>query len=207
MGVDMKIIKDVEQGSDEWKALRLGKVTASKMKDVMSNGRGGAPSKMAETYMIELIAERLTGEEKPFFENDAMKWGTKTEPLARAMFEMREGLEVEEVAFIERDDDTGVSPDGLIDDDGMVEIKCPTTTTQIKRALSDDYAAEYNDQIQMQLWVSGRKYCYFLSFDPRLECAAGYLLQKVERDEVYIAEMEKKTNAFVLKMNELMEKL
>ena len=203
----MKIIKDVVQGSDEWKALRLGKVTASKMKDVMSNGRGGAPSKMAETYMIELIAERLTGEEKPFFENDAMKWGTKTEPLARAMFEMREGLEVEEVAFIERDDDCGISPDGLIGDDGLIEIKCPTTTTQVRRALSDDYAADYKDQIQMQLWVSKRKYCYFLSFDPRLECAAGYLLQKVERDEEYIAKMEEKTKAFVLAMSEIFKKI
>ena len=203
----MKIIKDIEQGTDEWKALRLGKVTASKMKDVMSNGRGGAPSKMAETYMIELIAERLTGEAKPFFENDAMKWGTKTEPLARAMFELREGLEVEEVAFIEHDNDVGMSPDGLIGGDGLIEIKCPTTTTQIKRALSDDYAADYKDQIQMQLWVSGRKYCYFLSFDPRLECAAGYLLQKVERDEEYIAKMEEETTAFVLAMNEIVKKI
>lgn len=203
----MKIIKDVRQGSEEWKALRLGKVTASKMKDLMSNGRGSAPSKMAETYMIELIAERLTGEEKPFFENDAMRWGTETEPLARAMFEMREELEVEEISFVEHNDDIGMSPDGFVCDDGLIEIKCPTTTTQIKRALSDDYAADYKDQIQMQLWVSDRKYCYFLSFDPRLECAAGYLLQKVERDEAYIVEMKKKTTAFVSTMLELMNKL
>lgn len=203
----MNIIKNIEQGSEEWKALRLGKVTASRMKDVMSNGRGGAVSKTAESYMMELIAERLTGESKPFFENDAMKWGTATEPQARAMFELNEGLDVEEVAFIEYDDFVGMSPDGLIGDDGLIEIKCPTTTTQIKRALSDNYAADYKDQIQMQLWVSERKYCYFLSFDPRLDCEAGYLLQKVERDEEYISKMTEKTRAFVTKINELIDQL
>ena len=203
----MNIIKDMEQGSEAWKAMRLGKVTASKMKDVMTNGRGNSPSKMAETYMMDLIAERLTGESKPFFENDAMKWGTATEPQARAMFEIQEGLDVEEVAFIEYDDYIGMSPDGLIGDDGLIEIKCPNTSTQIKRALSDDYAADYKDQIQMQLWVSNRKYCYFLSFDPRLDCAAGYLLQKVERDELYIEEMTLKTSKFIIKMNELLSAL
>ena len=203
----MNIIKDMVQGSAEWRAMRLGKVTASNMKNVMSNGRGGALSKMSETYMMDLIAERLTGESKPFFENDAMRWGTETEPQARAMFEIQEGVEVEEVAFIEYDDYTGVSPDGLIGDDGLIEIKCPNTATQIKRALSDDYAADYKDQIQMQLWVSGRQYCYFLSFDPRLDCAAGYLLQKVERDEEYIKKMAEKTTAFITKMNELLNTL
>ena len=203
----MNIIKDMEQGSEAWKQMRLGKVTASKMKDVMSNGRGGALSKMSETYMMDLIAERLTGESKPFFENDAMRWGTETEPQARAMFELQEGLEVEEVAFIEYDDYVGMSPDGLIGDDGLIEIKCPNTSTQIKRALSSDYAADYKDQIQMQLWVSNRKYCYFLSFDPRLDCAAGYLLQKVERDEEYILKMTEKTLAFINKMNELLSVL
>ena len=203
----MNIIKDMEQGSEAWKAMRLGKVTASKMKDLMSNGRGTALSKMSETYMMDLIAERLTGESKPFFENDAMRWGTETEPQARAMFELREGFDVEEVAFIEYDDYVGMSPDGLIGDDGLIEIKCTNTSTQIKRALSDDYAADYKDQIQMQLWVSNRKYCYFLSFDPRLDCAAGYLLQKVERDEEYILKMTEKTLAFVNKMNELLSVL
>ena len=203
----MNIIKDMEQGSEAWKAMRLGKVTASKMKDLMSKGRGSAVSKTAETYMMDLIAERLTGESKPFFENDAMRWGTETEPQARAMFELREGHEVEEVAFIEYDDNVGMSPDGLIGDDGLIEIKCPNTSTQIKRALSDNYAADYKDQIQMQLWVSGRQYCYFLSFDPRLDCAAGYLLQYVERDEEYIELMASKTEIFISKMNEILNTL
>ena len=204
-GANMNIITTVEQGSAEWLEMRLGKITASKMKDVMTNGRGSSPSKTSESYMMELIAEKLTGESKPFFENDAMRWGTETEPQARSMFELREGLDVQEVAFIEEGEHLGVSPDGLIGEDGLIEIKCPTTTTQIKRALSDNYAADYKDQIQMQLWISGRKYCYFLSFDPRLDCDAGYLLQKVERDEEHIEKMIAKTEAFIIKMKELLK--
>lgn len=203
----MNIIKEMEQGTDEWLALRIGKVTASKMSDVLSKGRGTAPSKMAETYMMELLAERLTGESKPFFENDAMRWGTETEPQARFMYELKSGNKVEEVAFIERDEFTGVSPDGLIGDDGMIEIKCPTTITQIKRALTNDYSKDYYAQIQMQLWVAERQWCDFLSFDPRLDVGAGYLLQRVERDEEFIKNMEEKTAAFIAKMNELYNQL
>lgn len=203
----MIIIRDFEQGSQSWLDRKRGKVSASKAKDLNTNGRGGKPSKTSESYMMELISERLTGESKPFFENDAMKWGTETEPQARAMFELREGLEVEEVAFVERNEWLGISPDGLIGDDGLIEIKCPNTATQIRRALSDDYSADYKDQIQMQLMVTERQYCYFLSFDPRLDCDAGYLLQKVERDEKYIEEMEVKTKAFISKMKELLKKL
>ena len=200
----MNIITEMEQGSAEWLALRLGKVTASRMKDVLSKGRGTAQSKTAETYMMELLCERLTGESKPFFENDAMKWGTETEPQARAMYSVNNNfVDVKEVAFVEHNDQIGISPDGLIGDDGLLEIKCPNTTTQLKRALSDDYSSDYKAQIQMQLWVTEREWCDFVSFDPRLECAAGYLQQRVMRDEEYIEEMKTKVYAFIEKMNEL----
>ena len=101
----MKIIETCEQGSAEWLAMRLGKVTASKVSDVLSKGRGSAPSKMSETYMIELIAEVLTGNSKPFFENDAMRWGTETEPQARAMYAVNNDfVDVKEVAFVEHNE-------------------------------------------------------------------------------------------------------
>lgn len=202
----MEIIKHVEQGSQEWLDMRLGKVTASKVKDVLTKGKGSAPSKTAETYMMDLLAEILTGESKPFFENDAMRWGTETEPQARSMYELQQDVEVEEVAFIKLDEYVGVSPDGLVGEDGLVEIKCPTTTTQLKRALTDDYSADYKAQIQMQLWVSGRKWCDFVSFDPRLNCDASFLIQRVERDEDYIKEMELKVNDFVDKLIDLVER-
>ena len=203
----MKIIKDVVQGSEAWHSMRLGKVTASRMADVISKGRGNAPSKTSETYMIELITEIITGSAKPFFENDAMRWGTDTEDQARAMYELNSGNEVEEVAFIEYSEYIGVSPDGLIGDDGLLEIKCPTSTTQIKRALSDSYSEDYKSQIQMQLWVSGREWCDFLSFDPRIDCDASYLLERVYRDEGFIADMALKTISFVENMLEQLNKL
>lgn len=204
----MKIIETCKQGSEEWLSMRLGKITASRVKDVLTKGRGSSPSKTAESYMMELIAEILTGESKPFFENDAMRWGTEKEPQARSMYEVNNGfVKVKEVAFIEHNNQIGISPDGLIGDDGLLEIKCPNTTTQIKRALSEDYSEEYKSQIQMQLWVTEREWCDFVSFDPRLDCDASYLQQRVYRDEPYIKEMKIKVYAFVERMNELIEKL
>ena len=204
----MKIITTCEQGSEEWLSMRLGKITASRVKDVLTKGRGNTPSKTAESYMVELIAEILTGESKPFFENDAMRWGTETEPQARSMYEVNNGfVAVEEVAFVEHNEKIGISPDGMVGDDGLLEIKCPNTTTQIKRALSDDYSSDYKAQIQMQLWVTEREWCDFVSFDPRLDCEAGYLQQRVFRDEEYIEEMKTKVYAFVEKMDELIERL
>ena len=204
----MNIITTCEQGSDEWLSMRLGKITASRVKDVLTKGRGNTPSKTAEGYMVELIAEILTGESKPFFENDAMRWGTETEPQARSMYEVNNGfVSVVEVAFVEHNEQVGISPDGLIADDGLLEIKCPNTTTQIKRALSDDYSSDYKAQIQMQLWVTEREWCDFVSFDPRLDCEAGYLQQRVFRDEEYIEEMKVKVYAFVEKMNALIKQL
>ena len=204
----MNIITELEQGSAEWHRLRLGKVTASRMSDVLSKGRGKAPSKTAETYMMELIAERLTGEAKPFFENDAMRWGTETEPQARSMYEVNNNfVSVDEVAFIEHSEFVGVSPDGLIGEDGMLEIKCPTTITQIKRALTYDYSEDYKAQIQMQLWVAQREWCDFVSFDPRIDCDASFLQQRVYRDEEFIDNMKVVTTSFVERMNEIYNQL
>ena len=203
----MEIITSMEQGSQEWLEMRLGKVTASRMKDVLTNGRGGNPSKTAESYMIELIAERLTGESKPFFENDAMRWGTETEPQARAMYELESGNDVEEVAFIIKDEYVGVSPDGLIGKDGMLEIKCPTTSTQVRRALSGEYHNDYIAQIQAQLWVAEREWCDFVSFDPRLDCGASFLIERVNRDHLFISIMEEKTAVFIENMKIALSKI
>ncbi len=203
----MEIIKDIEQGSQAWLDLRIGKLTASKVADIMANGRGGKPSAKTETYMIDLLSELLTGEPKPFFENDAMRWGTETEPQARAMYELINNCEVEEVAFIKLNERVGVSPDGLVGEGGLIEIKCPTTATQVRRALSKEYHTDYKAQIQMQLWVSGREWCDFVSFDPRLNCDASYLQERVYRDEEYIKEMEKRIAQFVEELNEKLKAL
>jgi putative phage-type endonuclease len=204
----MRIIESMEQGSQEWLELRLGKVTASKFSDVMTNGRGGKPSVTAKSYMVKLVAEMLRGEPMPFFENDAMRWGTETEPQARAMYELKNNTEVKEVAFVELNEFVGVSPDGLVGEDGLLEIKCPNTETQIKRFLDGvGLPKDYEAQVQGQLWVTGRKWCDFVSFDPRIDVEASYIQTRVYRDEEYIAKLEEKVTAFVEEMKEMINKL
>lgn len=204
----MKIIESVQQGSQDWLELRLGKVTASKFSDVMTNGRGNKPSVTAKSYMIKLVAEILRGEPMPFFENEAMRWGTETEPQARAMYELKNNVDVKEVAFVELNDFVGVSPDGLVGDDGLLEIKCPNTETQIKRFLDGTgLPKEYEAQVQGQLWVTGRKWCDFVSFDPRIDVEASYIQTRVYRDEDYIAKLEEKVTAFVEEMKVMINTL
>lgn len=204
----MKIIESMEQGSREWLDLRLGKVTASKFSDVMTNGRGGKHSVTAKSYMIKLVAEILRGQPMPFFENDAMRFGTETEPQARAMYELKNDVDVKEVAFVELNEFVGVSPDGLVGDEGLLEIKCPNTETQIKRFLDDvGLPKEYEAQVQGQLWVTGRKWCDFVSFDPRIDVEASYIQTRVYRDEEYISKLEEKVTAFVKEMKEMINTL
>lgn len=204
----MKIIHDCLQGSEEWLQMRLGKITASRFKDVMTNGRGGNPSKTAESYMIELAIESVTGKSLPFFENDAMRHGTETEPQARAMYELISGNDVSEVAFIEHNDFVGVSPDGLIGSDGLIEIKCPTTKVQVERYLNSvGLPDDYKWQVHGQIWVSEREWCDFLSFDDRIDTAAQYLCTRVYRDEKLIKELQEKVDIFTTNLQEIIAKL
>lgn len=204
----MRIIHDCLQGSDEWLNMRLGKVTASRFKDVMTNGKGGKPSKTAESYMIELAIETITGKSLPFFENDAMRHGTETEPQARAMYELISGNEVSEVAFIEHSDFVGVSPDGLVGNDGLLEIKCPTTKVQVERYLSGvGLPGDYKWQVMGQIWVAEREWCDFVSFDDRIDTAAQYICTRVYRDEKEIKDLSERVDAFVGSLQEMIQKL
>mgnify|MGYP003648924190 FL=1 len=204
----MRIIHDCLQGSQEWLNMRLGKITASRFKDVMTNGRGSAPSKTAESYMIELAIEAVTGKSLPFFENDAMRHGTETEPQARAMYEFISGNDVTEVAFIEHNEFVGVSPDGIIGNDGLIEIKCPTTKTQVERYLNSvGLPDDYKWQVHGQIWVAEREWCDFLSFDDRIDSAAQYLCTRVYRDEKMIKELSDKVDIFTTNLQEMIAKL
>ena len=147
----MKIYEDIIQGSPEWDAIRIGLVTASNFKDATSKGKGSAPSKTRKDYMIKLVAERLTGFPAESYSNKAMERGSGTEQEAREYYEALNRLTVRQVGFIARDDDVGGSPDGLVGDDGMLEIKCPFSTTHIKYILADKMPAEYVKQVQGNL--------------------------------------------------------
>ena len=199
----LEIIRYIEQGTEEWKRLRLGKVKASKLSAVIMS----KSSKTRASYMLQLIAERLTGQPEDSFSSKYMEWGNECEPQARAMYEFDSGNQVEEVAFVVYNDGFGVSPDGLVGDDGLLEIKCPKTTTQIERYLKGVFPADYQAQVQGQMLATGRKWCDFVSFDPRLSGSANYFCVRVYRDDEYIQKLKLKINEFLSEMNNLLEEL
>lgn len=202
----MEIIKDIEQGTNEWKQLRIGVITASKFKDVLAKGSG----KTRDSYMLELAGEILTGEPSESFANSYMEWGAKTEPQAKAMYKLRTGNTLEDVAFIKHQtgfDGVGVSPDSLVNNDGLLEIKCPKTTTQIKTFLDGKMPIAHKPQVQGQLWVSKRKWCDFVSFDPRINGEASWFCVRIERDEEYIKNLEEEVFKFKQELDLLVKKL
>jgi putative phage-type endonuclease len=172
MGSDSRCnFVNCEQGTEEWFNARLGKVTASRFKDVMTNGRGSAESKTAESYMMELIAEMLTQRTVNEFSSPATSWGNDNEPNARALYSWRSGHPVDQVGFATHKDydEIGASSDGLVGLDGCVEIKCPfNSVNHLKTLASQVVPKQYEWQIQGQLWVLKRDWCDFVSFDPRM---------------------------------------
>lgn len=200
----MEIIRDVEQGSQAWLDLRLGVITASKFKDVMAKGQG----KTRKSYMYQLAAELITGQMEESYSNSYMEWGNENEPAARAMYELEKGNEVEEVGFIRADcKKIGVSPDGIISNDGMIEIKCPKTTTQIETVLSGKMPTGHKPQVQGQLWVGEREWCDFVSFDPRIDGSASLFIARQYRDEDYIKDLSEACKKFSDELEEMVNKL
>lgn len=197
-----KIIKNIPQGSDEWLKLRCGIVTASCMSKVLSKGEG----KTRKAYMMQIAAEMMTGEPQETYTNKSMEWGTEVEPQARSYYELETGLDVEEVTII-LNDHAGYSPDCLVNNDGLVEIKCPNTTTHLEYLLANKVPAKYKAQIQTGLWVSEREWCDFISFDPRIKGPKKYFCKRQHRDDDYIRNIETETKRFNDELGELVEKL
>ena len=173
-----------EQGSQEWLAERLGKITASRIADLMSTTKSGYSTSRAN-YIAQLVCERLTGKVQESFTNGAMQWGTETEPLARATYEVTGNVMVDQVGFIQHPDIemAGCSPDGLVGYVGMIEIKCPNTATHIDTLLSKKPPSKYILQMQFQMACTGRQWCDFVSFDPRLPEHLSMFVSRVHRDE------------------------
>lgn len=181
---------DIEQRSDEWYQARLGKATASRFKDVLATLKSGGEAATRRNYRAQLVIERLTGERAERFRSEYMDWGTETEDLARITYSLKTGNKVEQVGFIEHKKlATGASPDGLVDEDGTIEIKCMNTANHIDVLKTQRALPEYIPQIQGQLWITGRKWCDFVSFEPTLPANAQIFVQRVYRDETFIAEL------------------
>lgn len=199
---------DILQGSPEWFAIRVGKVTASRVADVVAKTKTGWSASRAN-YMAQLIAERLTGDPAETFTNGAMQWGTDTEPQARRAYAFYTDATVAEVGFVRHPTigNSGASPDGLVGDDGLVEIKCPNTATHLDTLLGQTVPAKYVTQIQWQIACTGRAWCDFVSFDPRLPEAMSLFVQRVPRDDAMIAELEAQVVEFLSELDAKMSAL
>jgi putative phage-type endonuclease len=205
---------EITQGSPQWFAQRLGKVTASRVADVIAKTKTGY-STSRDNYMAQLVCERMTNTVAESFTNAAMAWGTETEPLARAAYEAHADVLVDEVAMITHPEieQAGASPDGLVGTEGQIEIKAPQTATHIDTLLSQSVPGKYNTQMQWQMACTGRQWCDFVSFDPRLPKELQLFVKRVPRDNAYIQMLEEEVKKFLIeldgkikKLNELKEK-
>jgi len=201
-------MNDIEQGTEEWFAIRCGKVTASRIADIIATTKSGYSASRAN-YEAQLICEILTGKPAESFTNAAMAWGTETEPLARAQYELKTGNMVNQIGFVvhPKIEQAGASPDGLVDNDGLIEIKCPNTSTHLDTLLSQKVPSKYITQMTWQMLCTGRKWCDFVSYDPRLPDNLQLFIQRIELDEEYGKKLESEVKGFLEEVNEKVEKL
>lgn len=197
----------MEQRTDDWFKARLGKVTASRVADVVAKTKTGYSSSR-ENYMADLIVERLTGQKASTFSNAAMEYGTLMEPNARAAYSARIGELVEEVGFIDHPTIrmSGASPDGLVGD-GLVELKCPNTGTHLEYLLAGEPPTKYVTQMQWQMACTGRPWCDFVSYDERLPEHLRVFMKRIPRDDKRIAELEAEVQKFLVELDEKLKKL
>ncbi|CAB5212389.1 phage_rel_nuc, putative phage-type endonuclease [uncultured Caudovirales phage] len=187
----------VQQGTPEWHQLRLGKVTASRVADILAKTKTG-PSASRQNYLIELAIQRTTGVIEESYSNAAMEWGTLTEPQARVAYEVNTHNFVDQVAFVDHPTIAGFgcSPDGIVGE-GLIEIKCPNSATHWSYVKAKAPPTKYFIQMQAQIACTGAKWCDFVSFDPRMPERSQLLVVNVPRDEAFIEEMEAEIKQFL----------
>ncbi len=188
----------MEQGSQEWLDIRKGKVTASRVADIIAKTKTAYSASRAK-YAGDLVIERLTGGSPERYTNAAMAWGTEVEPQARAAYEFNRAETVEQIAFVPHPTigDSGASPDGLVGKNGLLEIKCPETHTHIETLLGGSVPGKYVTQMMWQMACTGRKWCDFVSYDPRMPESMRFFCQRVHRDDAMIAELEREVISFL----------
>jgi predicted phage-related endonuclease len=195
----MKIYEDIIQGSPEWLALRLGKFTASTFSDLfMKETTAGF-----NDAINKVVFERLTGESPESFVNEYMRRGSELEPIAREAYEMQTFNKVKQVGFVELTEFIGSSPDGLVGEDGLLEIKIPKFSTLIDYKLTGNIPSNYMWQMQGNLWITEREWCDFFVWHPKMEP----LLKRVYRDNMKIGELKLKVGNCIELVKERLEKL
>ena len=188
----------MEQRTDEWFESRLGKATASRIADIIAKTKTG-PSASRENYAVQLVLERITQTKGESYTNAAMQWGTDTEPMARQQYELKRGVFVDEVGFIDHPTIamSGASPDGLVGADGLVEIKCPNSATHMETLVSRKIPQKYIPQMMWQMSCTGRNWCDFVSFDPRFPENLQIFVERVDYDPTYARMLELEVTQFL----------
>ena len=196
------------QGSAEWLAERAGCLTASAIADMLAKTKTGESASRAN-LRARLVAERLTGMPQDSFSSPAMKWGNEQEPFARAAYEIASGNLVDQVGLVMHPaiQFAGASPDGLIDESGLVEIKCPNTATHIEYLLAGVPPKKYQPQMLWQMECTGREWCDFVSFDPRMPENMQLFVVRFNRDEKALDEIRSEAIAFLAEVDELIKQL
>ena len=210
MSAPQAVILDVEQGSDEWLLERVGRVTGSRVADVLAKPKkkdGELACRL--NYKWEIVIEMLTGLSAEHYVSPEMQCGIDTEPLARAAYEIANDVEVEKVGFaihkgIPR---FGASPDGLVGDDGLIEIKCPKSSTHLEYLRAGTPPENYCAQMAAEMACTGRKWCDFVSFDPRLPKPLQMFVYRFSRDENWISMMELEVVQFLKEVDEIVAEL
>ena len=193
----------MQQGTNDWFQARCGVVTASRFSDVLMKPTTAGYM----NYRAEIIAERLTGKPAESYQSKEMAWGVANEDDARKVYELVNNLKVDQVGLIKHDEiEAGASPDGVVGD-GLIEIKCPNTSTHIKTLLEKRHPRQYEAQMQGQMWITGAKWCDFISYDPRLDDKNAFFSVRVYRDDAYIKNLDKAVRVFLHEVDQLIKKL
>ena len=201
------MVQEQLQRTDAWMQQRCGKVTASRVADVLAKIKSGE-SASRKNYKMELVVQRLTGKPQESFTNAAMEWGTEQEPFARMAYEAHTSTFVKEEGFVDHPtiEGFGCSPDGIVGD-GLIEIKCPNTANHIETVLENKAPSKYIPQMQCQMACTGAKWCDFVSFDPRVPEDLQLFVVRVERDQEYIDSMEVEVKQFLSEVLDLFNQL
>ena len=196
------------QQTEEWFKARLGKVTASRVSDVIAKTKSGYSASRAK-YMTQLILERITGERAESYSNAAMEWGVEQEAFARAAYEAHANVLVDQCGSFDHPSIpmSSASPDGLVEQDGLVEIKNPMSHTHLETLLTKTVNGDYVTQMQWQMACTGRKWCDFVSYDSRMPEHLRLFVKRVERDDETIAELEKEVSKFLSELEDKVNKL
>lgn len=200
---------EMQQGSAEWLQERCGQVTASRVADVMAKLKNGSPSAKRNSYQMELLAEIVTGRAAEHYVSPAMDFGTEYEPVALAAYEIAKEVQADRIGYVRHPSipRSGASPDALIGDYGLCEIKVPNTSTHLEYVLEGEVPSEYIPQMLWQLACTGRQWCDFVSYDPRLPEDFGLFIVRLDRDNEMIAEMENEVMRFIAELNAMADKL